>query len=142
MDTWVNVIRRYFEDCGLEDRGTSQLAAERVVATAASRGGATRRDLGVESLSLARRWIADFAHEGADPLAWAFRARRLLQRFPASFLEFPIPASGPQRERLTPLPEEERVSMRQQEIHGPIQGFARKVGDALESISSLEPGRT
>ena len=89
-------------------------------------------------LGVASQWVESFARESAeDSSNWFWRAPSLLARFPATFLETPLPAWS----RATELPSLELLpqafprTMPQQEIEGPLTAIARSLREAWNGVA-------
>jgi hypothetical protein len=138
-DRWVAFLQAYFTNFGLKDARMARTAAARVVA-AVREGLGEPVDGDAEPLLLgvASRWVESFARESAeDSSDWFWRAPSLLARFPATFLETPLPASPRAAELpdLDLLPAAFPRTMPQQEISGPFAAVGRSLREAWNVIA-------
>jgi hypothetical protein len=129
------LARRHLERWGLVEPAVLECAAQRLAEAVLA--DPTSGDDGVSlgrMRALAERWIADFAGGCSDPERhWIWHAGALLRRFPATFLETPLPVSaeGAQPGSIAVLPERDPVVVKQQLIAGPLERVILALREAL-----------
>lgn len=133
-DRWVGFLQTYFTNFGLPDGAVARAAAERVVSAVREELGAPL-DGDIEPLLLgfASQWVESFARESAESSTdWFWRAPALLSRFPATFLETPLPSWSRAAElpSLDLLPQPYPRTMPQQEIPGPFAALGKTLREA------------
>ncbi len=131
----VRALRRFLSGWGMKDTPSAFVAAGRLAA--AARGGCrttSPRELCERGARIGRAWIEDFARAaGGTEVDWLFRARRLLERYPRTFLETPIPI-GPRPMRLLLLPEPQPSEMMQQSITDSVERLQRLIEAVAERL--------
>jgi hypothetical protein len=138
-DRWVGFLQNYFINFGLPDADTARTAAVRVVtAVHTELGEPLDGDVEPLLLGFASRWVESFARESAEASSdWFWRAPSLLARFPATFLETPLPSWSRATElpSLDLLPEAFPRTMPQQEIAGPFAAIGRSLREAWNVVA-------
>ena len=136
------VARRHLERWGLVEPRVLARAAERLAeAVLTNGGGCETGELVGRMRALAERWIADFAGGASDPKArWIWQAGALLGRFPATFLETPLPEAiaigGVEVGNIAVLPERHPAVIRQQIIAGPLEHVVSALREAAHRTRS------
>jgi hypothetical protein len=138
------LARRHLERWGLVEPGVLGQAAERlaqaVLADEACQDDAARVG---RMRALAERWIADFASGAAHPRGhWIWHASPLLGRFPATFLETPLPEPdtvGAEAGCIAVLPARDPAVIRQQIILGPLEHVLQALRETARRARSAIP---
>jgi hypothetical protein len=138
-DRWVGFLQNYFIKFGLPDADTARAAAARVVAAVHKElGEPLDGDAEPLLLGFASQWVESFARESSEePSNWFWRAPSLLSRFPATFLETPLPSWSRTPELPSPelLPQAFPRTMPQQEIEGPLAAIGRSLREAWNVVA-------
>ena len=125
----VRLLCRHFESWGLVDRERARAASGRVL-EACHR--LVRAGVEADPIDLATQWIRAMAGGTDGGAEWFFRARTLLGRFPAAFLETEMPPARRDRAGLGLLPDPAPRAMPEQDITGPMARVVRVARTALE----------